>query len=167
MKQVSIVFYWGYLGPRMIFFVRHECHKVFFQPAAFTNIKWHIFYNSLLTYICLLKPCYRQMYWIRDNILTLTTHSYFDYSSGYIFVYWNHSFPEFSTFLQNRMYLVVHKFKSPNCQPQWYCFFYNWSIWRCDTKSSLKFLCTFTVSRVLWFIIEASLFNIVYSQMLW
>ena len=84
MKQVSIVFYWGYLGPRMIFFVRHECHKVFFQPAAFTNIKWHIFYNSLLTYICLLKPCYRQMYWIRDNILTLTTHSYFDYSSGYI-----------------------------------------------------------------------------------
>lgn len=86
MKQVSIVFYWGDLGPQMIFFVRHECHKVFFQPAAFTNIKWHIFYNSLLTYICLLKPCYRQMYWIRDNILTLTTHSYFDYSSGYIFV---------------------------------------------------------------------------------
>jgi hypothetical protein len=83
-------------------------------------------------------------------------------------IYYSHSsIPKFSTFLQNSMFLVVHEFKSPNCQQQWYCFFYNWSILRCDTKSSLKYLCTFTVSRVLWLIIEASLFNIIYSQMLW
>ena len=84
--------------------------------------------------------------WQRNHILITVQDIYYSH----------YSFPKFVViFLQNYIWLFTnlnHQIVNSNGIVSSTVDLYA----RCDTKSSLKFLCTFTVSRGLWSTIEAS-----------